>query len=151
MGCVSRGIDGTFSKMLFFSCLDLAVLEKSLKNHLKMMIFRKVVLKGVFKTFLLNGKDGALRSRNWGRMKRKGNHFRGWGKLEGEIQLSFSIRESLQPKACLAALLQEICHLGELVIGKSVGSRGPRSLRGHGRWSTCGYKDPWQASTQSAG
>ena len=54
MGCLSRGIEGTFSKMISISCLVSAVLEKSLKNHLKMMIFRKVSLKRVFGTFLLN-------------------------------------------------------------------------------------------------
>ena len=33
MGCLSRGIEGTCSKITFFSHLALAVLEKSLKNH----------------------------------------------------------------------------------------------------------------------
>ena len=34
VGCLSRGIEGTCSKITFFSHLAIAVLEKSLKNHL---------------------------------------------------------------------------------------------------------------------
>ena len=83
--------------------------------------------------FRKEGRNGALRSRNRGRMGGRGNHFRGRGKLKGEIQLSFSIRERLQPKACWTALLPKVSHMGELVMDKGVGSRRPGSLRGHGR------------------
>ena len=61
------------------------------------------------------------------------DHFSGLGKLEGDVQLCVTSRERLQSKTCLSALLPEISHMGKLVLGESVGSGGPRSLRGHGR------------------
>ena len=61
------------------------------------------------------------------------DHFRGWGELEGEMQLCSTSGEHLKAKTCLAALLPEVCHMGELVVGKGVSSGGPKSLRGHGR------------------
>ena len=61
------------------------------------------------------------------------DHFSGLGKLEGDVQLCVTIGERLQPVTCLSALLPEISHMGKLVLGESVGSGGPRSLRGHGR------------------
>ena len=74
---------------------------------------------------------GALRL-NWRHTGWRRDHFRGWGKLEGEVQLCLTSRECLKPKTCLAALLPEVCNMGELVLGESMGSGGPRSLRGHG-------------------
>merc|ERR1712024_154610 len=47
--------------------------------------------------------------------------------------LCVTSRERLQSKTCLSALLPEISHMGKLVLGESVGSGGPRRLRGHGR------------------
>ena len=61
------------------------------------------------------------------------DHFSGLGKLEGDVQLCVTSRERLQSKTCLSALLPEISHMGKLVLGESVGSGGPRRLRGHGR------------------
>ena len=66
-------------------------------------------------------------------MEGRWDYFRGRGELEGEVQLRPTPRERLQPEICWATLLPKVHHMGELVIGKSVGSRGPRSLRGHGR------------------
>ena len=60
------------------------------------------------------------------------DHFRCCGELEGDVQLCVTSRERLQSKTCLSALLPKICHMGELVVGKSISSGGPRSLRGHG-------------------
>ena len=61
------------------------------------------------------------------------DHFSGLGKLESDVQLCVTIGERLQPVTCLSALLPEISHMGKLVLGESMGSGGPRSLRGHGR------------------
>ena len=72
-------------------------------------------------------------SRNWGHMGGRRDHFRGCRKLEGKVQLCSTSRERLQQETCLAALLPEIYHMGELVLGKSLGGGGPRGLRGHGR------------------
>ena len=77
------------------------------------------------------GAYGVLLSRNWVEGRR--DHFRGLGKLEGDIQFRTTSRESLQSKACCAALLPEVYHMGELVLSKSMGSWGPGSLGGHGR------------------
>ena len=49
--------------------------------------------------------------RNWGHMRWRRDNFRGWGKLEGEVQLCLTSRERLQPKTCLAALLPKVCHM----------------------------------------
>ena len=46
------------------------------------------------------------------------------GELECEVQFSFSTGERLQLKACLAALLPEVCYMGELVLGKGLGGGG---------------------------
>ena len=73
---------------------------------------------------------GAMRSRDWGNMGWRRYHFRGRGELEGEIQLCLATREHLQTKTSLAALLPEICHMGELVVGKGVGSGGTKELEG---------------------
>ena len=54
------------------------------------------------------------------------------GKLEGDVQLRTTSRESLQPKTCWAALLPKVGNVGELVLGKCVGCGRPRSLGGHG-------------------
>ena len=78
------------------------------------------------------GSNGALR-RNWEHMGWRGDHLRGWRKLESNVQPSLTTRQRLQLKACLPALLPEIYHVGELMLGKGVGGGGPRSLRGHGR------------------
>ena len=61
------------------------------------------------------------------------DNFSGLRKLEGDVQLCMTSRERLQSKTCLSTLLPEISHMGKLVLGESVGSGGPRSLRGHGR------------------
>ena len=76
------------------------------------------------------GARGALVSRNWVEGRR--DHFRGMGKLEGEVQLGSTTRERLKPETCLAALLPKVHHMGELVLGKCVGCGRPRSLGGHG-------------------
>ena len=73
-----------------------------------------------------------LLSFNWMTMEGRRDHFRGWRKLESEAQLRFSIRKGLQPEACLTALFPKVCHMGELVVGKSMGGGGPRSLGDHG-------------------
>ena len=55
VGCLSRGIEGTCSKITFFSYIALAVLEKSLKNNFFGDDFENSPQKIVFKTFLQNG------------------------------------------------------------------------------------------------
>ena len=75
--------------------------------------------------------SGALR-RNMEHMGWKRYYFRGWGKLQGEVQLCLTTWERLQPKTSLMALLPKVSYVGELVVGKGMGSGGPRSLRGHG-------------------
>ena len=55
VGCLSRGIEGTCSKITFFSHLALAVLEKSLKNHFFSDYFQNRAFLAVFETFLKNG------------------------------------------------------------------------------------------------
>ena len=91
------------------------------------------------------GLNGALRSRYWGHMGWRRDHFSGLGKLEGDVQLCVTSRERLQSKTCLSALLPEISHMGKLVLGESVGSWGPGSLRGHDQPRVLG---PLAASTQ---
>ena len=82
--------------------------------------------------FRKEGNYGALRGRNCGHMGWRRDNFRGWGKLEGEVQLCSTSRKRLQPKTSWAALLPKIGHMGELVEGKGMGGGGPRSLWGHG-------------------
>ena len=80
------------------------------------------------------------RNVGWGRdhfsswMYREGrrNFFSCWVKLECEAQLRFSIRKDLHPEACLTALFPKVCDMGKLVVGKSMGGGGPRSLGDHG-------------------
>ena len=89
------------------------------------------------------GKEGrygalGLRSRRREHMGWRWDHFRGCGELEGEVELRLTARERLQPKTSLAALFPKVCNMGELVVGKCVGSGGPRSLRGHGRTPLAG-------------
>ena len=74
-----------------------------------------------------------MRRRDWGNMGWRRDHFTSMGKLEGEVKLSFNTRECFQVKTCMAALLPKVCHVGELMLGKGLGSGGPRSLEGHGR------------------
>ena len=71
------------------------------------------------------GACGALVSRNWVEGRR--DHFRGMGKLKGDIQRRSTTRECLQTVACQAALLPKVHHMGELVLGKSMGCGGPGS------------------------
>ena len=66
------------------------------------------------------------------------DHVSGLGKLEGDVQLCVTIGERLQPETCLAALFPKVGNMGELMLGKCVGSGGPRSLRGHGRTPLAG-------------
>ena len=75
----------------------------------------------------------ALRSRNWEYMRGRRDHFRGWGKLELEVQHSLTSWEGLQPKTSLATLLPKVGHMGELVEGKGMCGGGPRCLRGHSK------------------
>ena len=63
----------------------------------------------------------------------EGGRLQKLGEAEMRVQLCLTSREHLQPKICLAALLPEVNHMGELVLGKGMGSGGPRSLGGHGR------------------
>ena len=66
-------------------------------------------------------------------MEWRGDHFRGRGKLEGDTQLGSITRERLKLETCSTALLPKVDHMGELVLGKSMGSGAPGSWRGHGR------------------
>ena len=90
------------------------------------------------------GKEGVSRAlrRYWEHLGWRRNYFRGWRKLESKIQPCLTARERLQLKACLPALLPKICHVGELMLGKGVGGRGPRSLRGHGGDQPAGMRTP---------
>ena len=54
------------------------------------------------------------------------------GKQESDVQLCFSSRECLKLETCLATVLPKVNHMGKLVLDKSLGSRGSRSLGGHG-------------------
>ena len=79
-----------------------------------------------------SGKDGvygALLSGTW--VGWRGDHFRGRGELKGDIQLCSTTRERLKAQTCWAALLPKVDHMGELVLGESMGSGGPGSWRGH--------------------
>ena len=76
---------------------------------------------------------GALRRNNWWHIGWRRDHCSGLGKLESDVQLRVTSRERFQSKTCLSALLPEICHMGKLVLGKSLGGGGPRSLWEHGR------------------
>ena len=60
-------------------------------------------------------------------MEGRRDHFRGRGKLEGDVQLSTTTGEGLKLETCLAALLPKVDHMGELVLDKSMGGVGPRS------------------------
>ena len=100
------------------------------------------------------GLNGALRSRYWGHMGWRRDHFRGCGKLECKVQHCLTTWQRLQPIACLAALLPKVYQVGELVLGKSLGSGRPRYL---GSWRLGGRRHhdqprvqgPLAASTQS--
>ena len=61
------------------------------------------------------------------------------GEVESEAQLRFSNRKDLHLEACLTALFPKVCDMGELVVGKSMGSGGPRSLGSGGPRSHCNY------------
>ena len=68
-------------------------------------------------SFRKEGRYGALRSRDWEHM--------GWRReCDCEGQLSLTIGKRLQPVTCWAALFLKVCHVGELVLGKGVGSGG---------------------------
>ena len=79
------------------------------------------------------------------------DHFRGCGELEGEVELRLTARERLQPKTSLTALLPEVCYMGKLVVGEGVSSRGPRSLRGHGRTPLAGGRPRTFSDSQLSG
>ena len=61
--------------------------------------------------FRKKGVDGALDSREWRHMGWRGDHFRGWGKLEGKVQLCSTTWERLQSKTCMAALLPKVGYM----------------------------------------
>ena len=50
-----------------------------------------------------------------------GDTFEDRVKLEGDVQLRTTSRESLQPKTCWAALLPKVYYMGELVLGEGMG------------------------------
>ena len=85
---------------------------------------------------------------NWGDICWRGNHFRGRGKLKGDIQLCSTTREGLNTQTCLAALFLKVGHMGELVLGESMGSGGPGGVI-VGDQPPTGHKDPAEASTKS--
>ena len=92
------------------------------------------------------GVYGALLSGTW--VGWRGDHFRGRGELKGDIQLCSTTRERLKAQTCLAALLPKVDHMGELVLGESMGSGGPGGVI-VGDQPPTGHKDPAEASTKS--
>ena len=72
-------------------------------------------------------------------------------KLERQVQLCLATGERLQPETCLAALFPKVGNMGELMLGKCVGSGGPRSLRGHGRTPLAGGRPRTFSDSQLSG
>ena len=59
--------------------------------------------------FREKGLYGALGNVGWVHLGWRRNYFRGWGKVESEVQLRLTARESLKPETSLTALLPKVC------------------------------------------